>query len=82
MSGDVGGSRPDWMRDALCREHPEVEFHPGRGEPTEPAKAICSSCLCRRECLDFALDTGEEHGVWGGESPAGRQALRKAQTAA
>lgn len=67
--------RPSSQSDGLCREHPGVNWHPERGEPTEPAKAVCRRCLCRVECLDHALVTGEEHGVWGGESPrpAGRR---------
>jgi hypothetical protein len=48
--------RPGWMRDAACREHPSVTWHPDRGEPTEPAKAICRGCLVRVQCLAYALD--------------------------
>ncbi|MGU3293646.1 WhiB family transcriptional regulator [Williamsia sp. M5A3_1d] len=33
----------------------------------ERAKALCSECPLRRECLDSALDRGEPWGVWGGE---------------
>ncbi|MGJ0117574.1 WhiB family transcriptional regulator [Williamsia sp. MIQD14] len=33
----------------------------------EQAKALCSDCPLRRECLDSALDRGEPWGVWGGE---------------
>jgi len=70
--------RPLWQRDAACQEHPEATFFPDKGESTTAAKLVCSGCLCRVECLDFALAEGIEHGVWGGESPAGRQALRAA----
>ena len=44
-----------WDRDALCREHPEVNFYPGRGESSEPAKAVCRECLVKRECLVTAM---------------------------
>ena len=30
------------------------------------AKAICARCLVRRECLDFAIQTRQMHGIWGG----------------
>jgi WhiB family transcriptional regulator, redox-sensing transcriptional regulator len=30
------------------------------------AKAICAFCLVRRECLDFAIQTRQMHGIWGG----------------
>jgi WhiB family redox-sensing transcriptional regulator len=29
------------------------------------AKAICTGCLVRRQCLQFALRT-RAHGIWGG----------------
>ncbi|CAJ62545.1 MULTISPECIES: WhiB family transcriptional regulator [Frankia] len=30
------------------------------------AKAVCAGCRVRRECLRYALRTGERFGVWGG----------------
>ena len=30
------------------------------------AKRICSSCLVKDECLEYAVTIGEPHGVWGG----------------
>jgi WhiB family transcriptional regulator, redox-sensing transcriptional regulator len=30
------------------------------------AKAICAACPVRRECLAFALQTEQVHGIWGG----------------
>jgi WhiB family redox-sensing transcriptional regulator len=33
----------------------------------ERAKALCTDCPIRRECLAAALDRGEPWGVWGGE---------------
>ena len=74
--------RPPWMADALCRERPEVEFFVDVGEDVEPAKAVCAGCLVKVECLAFALNTGVDHGVWGGTSPRARAALRKARRAA
>jgi len=32
------------------------------------AKAICADCPVRQQCLAFALDTRQVHGVWGGMS--------------
>jgi WhiB family transcriptional regulator, redox-sensing transcriptional regulator len=33
---------------------------------TSRAKAICERCTIRRRCLDYALASGEPHGIWGG----------------
>jgi WhiB family transcriptional regulator, redox-sensing transcriptional regulator len=32
------------------------------------AKAICGGCPARRHCLAFALNTRQDHGIWGGTS--------------
>ncbi|MGW1617353.1 WhiB family transcriptional regulator [Streptomyces sp. NPDC002285] len=41
------------------------------------AKAVCSGCLVRTECLAYALDNRIEHGVWGGMTERERRALRR-----
>ncbi len=63
----------DWQLEAACRGlDSDVFFHPDRerGEAREQreaaAKAICSACPVRRECLEHALDVREPYGVWGG----------------
>ena len=63
---------PPWHADALCREHPEVDWFPDRGGPTEPAKDVCRRCLCRVECLTFALEH-HERGIWGATSEKQRK---------
>jgi WhiB family transcriptional regulator, redox-sensing transcriptional regulator len=39
------------------------------------AKAICARCPVREECLEFALETRDPHGVWGGLNEMERRAL-------
>ena len=46
--------RLQWMADALCREHPEVNFFHGQGEDVEPPKAVCGECLVSAECRAYA----------------------------
>ena len=46
-------------------------------EQIEAAKAICRLCEVRGECLDYALTTNQESGVWGGTSEEERRKLRK-----
>ena len=74
--------RPAWHADALCREHPEIDFFPVRGESVEAAKAVCARCLVRDECLATALamcDSGLDGavGIWGGTSQQERVQLRR-----
>ena len=44
----------------------------------EAAKRVCRSCDAMEPCLDFALATNQESGVWGGTSEEERRKLRKA----
>lgn len=39
------------------------------------AKAICASCEVIEKCLEFALDTEIEFGIFGGATPQERKAL-------
>lgn len=38
-------------------------------------KAICSSCIHEKECLEYALEKQIIYGIWGGSSPADRDAV-------
>ena len=61
-----------WMDHAVCTEVDPEAFHPGKGEPSEPAKELCRSCESRIPCLAYALDLADTWGVWGGFSAYGR----------
>ena len=77
-------ARPAWMRDALCREHPDVSWFRDRGESVSaPARAICGRCAVRDECRAFGIENEVPagNGIWGGLGPDDRRRLR-AETAA
>jgi Transcription factor WhiB/Homeodomain-like domain len=38
-------------------------------------KAICASCIHEKECLEYALEKQIPYGIWGGKSPAERDAV-------
>ncbi|MFI8857804.1 WhiB family transcriptional regulator [Streptomyces prasinus] len=72
----------DWRTRATCRdEDPDLFFPIGTSGPallqTEQAKAVCRRCPARQQCLDWALDTGQSLGVWGGTSETERRALKR-----
>ena len=76
--------RPAWMADAACIEHPEVEFIPpstSSEDHATRARAVCGRCLCRAECLAYALADPTLLGVWGGTSTAERRAMRRRSAA-
>lgn len=70
-----------WRSLAACRHSdPELFFPissygPAQGQ-LRSAQAVCARCQVREDCLSFALDTGQDHGVWGGLSEEERRALR------
>lgn len=55
------------LSDGACRdEDPEV-FFPDRNNPSwHKAKAICDKCPVRMQCLQWAIENNEQHGIWGG----------------
>ena len=74
----------DWVRRASCRdEDPELFFPVGTTGPAldqvEIAKAVCDRCPVRPECLEWALATAQDAGVWGGLSEEERRAIRRAR---
>ena len=74
----------DWRQLAACRHaDPELFFPVSAAGPSldqiTQAKAICARCPVRRQCLAFALDTRQDHGVWGGMSEQERR-LRARKT--
>jgi WhiB family redox-sensing transcriptional regulator len=52
-------------------------FFPERGESVKEAKAVCTGCPVRAECLEYALDNQEKFRIWGGLSERGRRQLRR-----
>lgn len=69
--------RPAWLDDANCRGVDSSLFFPERGESSREAKAVCHACDVQAECLAYAVNNGEKHGIWGGISEKGRRAIRR-----
>lgn len=77
----------EWMLDGLCNGKATRGDDPWFPEAdkraqTASAQRICAQCPVEQECLRFALDSPEPHGVWGGTSPRQRRALRRREAAA
>jgi WhiB family redox-sensing transcriptional regulator len=67
----------DWQSHASCTEvDPEI-FFPERGGSSKAARAVCSGCQVRMQCLEYALNNKEQFGIWGGTSERERRRLRK-----
>jgi WhiB family redox-sensing transcriptional regulator len=73
----------DWRADAYCATEAGTKlFFPvgvtGAAEvQIRDAKSVCSQCPVKAECLQFAITTNQEYGVWGGTSEEERRVLRR-----
>ena len=72
----------DWRHEAACREvDPELFFPIGNSGPAllqiDEAKQVCRRCSVMDECLRWAIDSGQDAGVWGGMSEDERRALKR-----
>lgn len=76
----------EWRSAGACLSADPDLFFPiaiGRVEERQVALArrICAACPVKQECLDFAMRSGEAHGIWGGTTPDERIRARRARTA-
>jgi WhiB family transcriptional regulator, redox-sensing transcriptional regulator len=66
-------------RGACVEEDPELFFPIGYAEPArqqiEEAKQVCRRCEVIDACLRWALETGQDAGVWGGLSENERRSV-------
>lgn len=72
----------DWREKASCRSvDPDLFFPVGTTglalDQIEQAKAVCRACPSVEPCLEFALSTNQESGVWGATSEEERRKLRR-----
>jgi WhiB family redox-sensing transcriptional regulator len=69
---------------AACRSSDPDLFFPvgttgGAKEQILEAKHICQECGVAAQCLEFALLTNQESGIWGGLSEDERRKVRARQ---
>ncbi len=74
----------DWRHKAAClEEDPELFFPVGTTgaalEQADCAKSVCRRCEVIDECLEWALATNQDAGVWGGTSEDERRTLRRSR---
>jgi WhiB family transcriptional regulator, redox-sensing transcriptional regulator len=72
----------DWRHRAACLDlDPELFFPIGvtgrAAEQVERAKGVCATCPVSGQCLDWALSTNQDAGVWGGMSEDERRTLQR-----
>ncbi len=78
-----------WQHRGACRgPHATVFFPPPqferkheRAEREARAKEICSTCSVINDCLDYALEIREPHGIWGGRNETERRVILESRSA-
>jgi WhiB family transcriptional regulator, redox-sensing transcriptional regulator len=71
-----------WRNRSACLDQdPELFFPIGSARPAhlqvEKAKAVCRRCEVALTCLKWAIESGQDTGVWGGLSDDERSTLRR-----
>lgn len=73
-----------WQSQAGCTgQDPELFFPAGRDDSLLVAahlravRPICAACPVALECLRWALDTAQEHGLWAATTPTQRRRERR-----
>ena len=78
----LGSADYSWRIDAICKDtDPELFFPVGTtGQALlqiDRAKQVCDECPVKIECLDFAIETNQDSGIWGGTSEEERRQIRR-----
>ncbi len=58
-----------WQRYGTCNGAPDPDAWyptPGEHEIRDQVTGICSRCMVRDDCLAYADEHEEQHGIWGG----------------
>ena len=68
-----------WREVALCNGTTEVSFFPMPDDLVgiNAAKEVCRGCPVADECVQFALETNQPDGIWGGTTAKERSKLRR-----
>lgn len=71
----------DWRSRAACSGYPNTLFFPASDaadeRSVEKAKGICAVCPVMEDCLQYALETNQRSGIWGGTTEKERKSLRR-----
>ncbi len=82
-------NEPTWRGDAQCRSKNAVHFfapsHFERKHEKDAregaARALCGACKVQTQCLAYALEVQEPHGIWGGLNELERRRLLRKRAA-
>ena len=78
----LGSADYTWRKDAICRDtDPDLFFPVGSTGyalvQIDRAKQVCGECPVSQDCLQYAIDTNQDSGIWGGTSEEERRQIRR-----
>jgi WhiB family redox-sensing transcriptional regulator len=65
----------EWRKLGACRGLDASVFYPDEDDDAEVAKQVCEGCGVRVACLEYALNSREKAGVWGGATERERRRI-------
>ena len=80
LSFDI--EKESWMLDAACSfKNSDLFFPVGSSmkalKQSNEAIAICNECPVKIDCLEYAINTNQDSGIWGGTTEEERKNLRR-----
>lgn len=67
----------NWTEFSKCANVDPSLLFPGDGSGVDDAKKFCKDCPVKGRCLEYALATRQDFGVWGGTSERERRKILK-----
>ena len=75
MSGNTSSPPEEFFSDAACKGADTSVFFPHSENGGSEAKAVCATCPVAEQCLEYAIQTHQPDGVWGGLTAVERHRL-------
>ncbi|MGH3996322.1 MAG: WhiB family transcriptional regulator [Pseudonocardiaceae bacterium] len=84
MKPVTDATAPAWLERGVCVQVGGDMWFPEKGDLAVVAtcKKVCARCPVRVECLEWAMDTVEAFGIFGGLTVLERRKLRRKREAA
>ena len=67
----------DWRQDAACKGANVELFFAVDDDGVAQAKSICAGCPVQQDCLEWALASRQDDGIWGGFTEVERRRIRR-----
>jgi len=79
---NIDFEQEDWMLEGACVYADTDLFFPvglsmKAMKQANEAKAVCMDCPVVNECLEYAIRTNQDSGIWGGTTEEERKSIRR-----